>query len=80
LDKFEKNIMHFTNGSSCFYYNKKFSANVNIECGSTESITFKEKIDGCHYEFVYTTKLGCNSVKLNSIQDRINLFLKGIQI
>ncbi len=72
--------MHFKNGSKCFYYNKQFSANVNIECGSTEGITFKEKIDGCHYEFIYTTKIGCNSLKTKSIQDRIKLFLNGIEL
>jgi hypothetical protein len=71
--------MHFENGSKCFYYNKHFSARVFIECGSNEGITFKEKINGCHYDFVYTTKIGCNSPKLDSLRERINLFIKELK-
>jgi hypothetical protein len=77
--KFENNIMNFENGSKCFYYNKQFSAKVFIECGSTEELAFKEKINGCQYNFIYTTKLGCNSYKLNAVRERINLFLNEIK-
>lgn len=76
--KFEDNILYFENGGNCFFYNKRFSAKVYIECGSSERIDFKEKINGCHYEFVYTTKIGCNSLKTKELQKRINLLLKEI--
>ena len=79
LVKFENNILHFENGSKCFYYNKSFSARVFIECGSSESLVFKEKIKGCHYDFIYTTKIGCNSLSTKYIQDRIKIFLSQIK-
>ena len=71
--------MLFENGSKCFNYNKSFTARVFIECGASESIVFKERINACHYDFIYTTKIGCNSIKLKSIMERIKLFVGDIQ-
>ncbi len=70
--------MYYRGGSKCFNYGKNFSANVTIECGGREGFSFKEKVNGCHYECVYTTKIGCNMCKIDSIKYRIKLFLKEI--
>lgn len=76
--KLENNVIHYQNGGNCYYYNKKYSAKIYLECGYTDKLEFKTKINACHYEFIYTTKIACNTVKLNQIRDRINLILKDI--
>lgn len=78
FSKMENNVLYFKQGSNCYYYNKPFTSKVIIECGSNESISFSKKINGCDYEFIYTTKMACNSMKINWIKNKIKLFLSGI--
>ncbi len=71
MTKFHNQTMYFESGSRCYVYNKPFTARVFIECGSTDGFTLNEKSNACHYDFIYTTKIGCNSLKLDSIQNKI---------
>jgi hypothetical protein len=76
--RLENNIIQYKDGSRCFYYNKQFSAKIFIQCGTTETIAFKEKLNGCEYHFIYTTKMGCNSIAINQIKEKIKVYLKDV--
>lgn len=78
MTKFSKQIMIYESGSRCLIYNKQYTANVQIECSSNEGFAIKEKINACHYNFVYSTKIGCNSLKLESILNRIKDLLSNV--
>jgi hypothetical protein len=77
--KIEDNVAYFQNGSKCGNYNKLKTARVHLICGSSEDVKFIKKINGCQYEFNYTTKMACNSVSIKLIIDKISLYLNEIQ-
>jgi len=74
----EDNVIYFKRGEQCHSYNKAYSARIYIECSYVDSLEFANKIDGCIYEFVYKTKLGCNSRMLNNTIERVKLLLSEI--
>lgn len=74
----EDNVIYFKRGESCHYYNKSYSAKIYIECAYTDSFDFANKIDGCVYEFVYKSKIGCNSIMLNNTKERVKLLLSEV--
>jgi hypothetical protein len=73
---YKDNVLYFTNGNECYYYNKPFTSRINMKCGNTESFEFVRKNDGCDYEFLYTSKVACNNFYVNYLLGRIKLLLK----
>jgi hypothetical protein len=73
---FKDNVLYFTNGNECHYYNKPFTSKIYMKCGFVESLDFLRKNNGCDYEFVYTTKVACNNFFVNEMIDRIRFMLK----
>jgi hypothetical protein len=65
------NVFHFSDGGTCAYYNKPITSVIILECGTSETLAFKRKINACHYEFIFTTKVGCNIHKLNKLRNII---------
>ena len=78
FDYLENNVIYFKRGESCHYYNKSYSAKIYLECGYVESFEFVNKVEGCMLEFVYKSKLGCNSLMLKNLIDRIKLLISEI--
>lgn len=46
---------------------------MSLECGEENQLIFLKK-EGCEYEFIYKTKLGCNIFSLKNMTDRINQY------
>jgi hypothetical protein len=65
------NKLYFTEGGICAYYNKPITSVVNMECGFSESFVLSKKVNGCHYEFIYTTKMACNTHTLEKLKRTI---------
>ena len=74
----EDNVIYLKRGEACHYYDKSYSAKIHIECAYVESFEFVNKINGCVYEFIYKSKLGCNSRMLNNTIERVKLLLNEV--
>lgn len=78
FERIENNVIYFHKGESCYNYNKLFSARIYVECSYYDSFEFVNKVNGCLYEFVYKSKIGCNSIMLKNTIERIKLLLSEV--
>ena len=78
FDYMKDNVIYFKRGDSCHYYNKFFTAKIYMECGYSDSFEFINKQEGCLLEFIYKSKIACNSIMLKNIMDRIKLLISEI--
>jgi len=67
----KNNVFYYKNGVKCGVYNKFTFGKMTLECGEENQLTFIRK-NGCEYEFLYKTKLGCNTFYLENMKERIN--------
>jgi hypothetical protein len=77
FERFEENVFFYKNGVTCGVYNRQTTAKLYIECSEENVLSFLRKT-GCEYEFLYKTKLACNSFYLNNIQKKMDQFFKEI--
>ena len=59
-------------------YNVNLSAEIKFECGAQESFKLVKKENKCLYKFVYYTKLGCNTNKMEEMFNKINSILDNV--
>jgi len=78
FERIDGNVIYLQKGDSCYNYNKRFSARIYVECGYSDSFEFVNKVNGCLYEFVYKSKIGCNSIMLKNTIERVKLLLSEV--
>ena len=78
FQRFEGNVAIFENGERCNNYNVNLSAEIKFECGAQESFKLVKKENKCLYKFVYYTKLGCNTNKMEEMFNKINSILDNV--